>query len=174
MRQAPTPGFTLFELLLVIAIIAATSALVLGGGHYVVEKGKIVRAQTEVGVVAAALEAYKRDFGDYPRTADATVLLQSLIGKRHPNGAAISARCRLEVDRLHTNGARDPFDDSTAVLVDPWDRPYVYAYKPDAAWTNPDFVLYSEGPDEFSEPLPASGTVDFSARANRDNVYANL
>lgn len=165
-------GFTLFELLAVIAIIALLSTIALGGGRYAVEKGKRARCQTELALIATSLESYKREFGDYPHTASAAQLLQALIGRRSPSGVAIDGRCRLSLAQLHTSGGRDPLTDSTAELVDAWDHAYVYAYKTDATWTNPVYVLFSEGPDEKSAAASSDGQIDLLAEVNRDNVWA--
>jgi prepilin-type N-terminal cleavage/methylation domain-containing protein len=169
---AANGGFTLFELLVVIAIVALVSSLALGGGQFAIENGKRLRARTELAALSAALESYKREFGDYPNTANAAEFLQTLIGRRSSAGAAATSRCRLEMDRFRTSGNRDPLADSSAELIDPWERSYVYAYKTNAGWTNPSYVLFSTGKDAQCTPVPASGVLDPNAAENLDNVYA--
>ncbi len=167
-------GFTLLELLVVVGIIALLSGLVLGVGRHAIETGKIARAKGELVVLAAALEAYQRSYGDYPQTKDGNRFLQSLIGRRGPLGSLLDGRCLIEAAKFTTAAALDPFTNSTAVLIDPWDQPYVYAYKSQSPWTNSRFVLYSIGPDGVDSPtLLPGGFIDPSPAVNTDNLYAN-
>ncbi len=167
-------GFTLLELLAVVGIIAILTGLVLGVGRRTMESGKIVRAKGELAVLAAALEIYRQHYGDYPQTDDGARLLQSLIGRRGPSNAAIGGRAFIDGAKFTTAGALDPFTNSAVVLVDPWDQPYVYAYKSQTPWSNSCFVLYSIGPDGADSPtLLAGGLIDPTPAANADNLYAN-
>lgn len=59
-------GFTLIEILVVISIIAILASLVLAAAGSVQRKGARSRAESEIAAVAAALESYKADNGDYP------------------------------------------------------------------------------------------------------------
>ena len=167
-------GFTLLELLAVVGIIAILAGLVLGVGRHAIESGKISRAKCELTVLAAALESYKRSYGDYPQTDDEARLLQSLIGRRGPQNAALTGRGFIESAKFATAGALDPFTNPTAVVIDPWDQSYVYAYKSQTPWTNPGFVLYSIGPDGADSPaLLSGGLIDPAPPANADNLHAN-
>src|SRR5260221_9265122 len=140
-------AFTLLELLAVIALIAVLAGIVIGVGRRAGETGRVARAKAELAALAAALENYQRNYGDFPQTADAGRLLQSLIGRRSPTNAAISARSLIEAARFNTADSRDPFTDPSAVLVDPWSQAYRYTYKTQAPWGNSSYVLYSIGPD---------------------------
>lgn len=172
MRLAPAganrkrAAFTLLELLAVVALIAVLTALGIGGGTRALAAGRSTRARAELAAIAAALEAYRRAHGDYPHTSDAAQLLRALRGHRGPSSdAEISGRPLLETAR---------FTLVDGVLVDPWEQPYVYAYKdPAGGWTNPGYVLYSCGPDRthFSR-LMSGGFPDATATANTDNLYA--
>lgn len=168
-------AFTLLELLAVISIIALLAAIVIGVGRRATETGRTARARTELAALAAALEDYRRAFGDYPQTDDGAQLLQALSGRRGPHDTAIAARSLLEISRFKTTDSRDPFTDSTAVLIDPWDRAYRYLYKvPVAGWTNSSYVLYSSGPDGQASPtLLTGGFPDDTAAGNADNLHAN-
>lgn len=167
-------GFTLLELLAVVGIIAILAGLVLGVGRRAVESGKIARAKSEVVALSAALEAYRRSYGDYPQTDDEARLLQALLGRRGPLNHAIAGRTLIETAKFTTAAALDPFANNSAVLIDPWGQPYVYAYKSQTPWTNPGFVLYSIGPDGADSPaLLTGGLIDSAPTANDDNLYAN-
>lgn len=168
-------AFTLLELLAVIALIALLGGILLGAGKHAVEAGRSARARTELAILAAALENYQRAFGDYPQTDDAAQLLQSLIGRRGPRNTISDARSLIDLTRLTTANALDPFADLSAVLVDPWGSPYRYVYKvPPTAWSNASYVLYSRGPDgREAGALRPGGYADQSAPDNADNLYAN-
>lgn len=167
-------GFTLLELLAVVGIIAILSGLVLGVGRRTIESGKIARAKSELTVLAAALEAYRRSYGDFPQTDDEARLLQSLLGRRGPLNRAITGRSFIESAKFTTAGALDPFANDSSVLIDPWGQPYVYACKSQTPWTNPSFVLYSIGPDGAdSSTLLTGGFIDPAPPANADNLHAN-
>src|SRR5687768_3533093 len=81
-------AFTLLELLAVSALIAILSAIILGVGGRASESGKTARVKAELAAIGAALEAYKRAYGDYPRTDDEGQLLRALLGQRGPVSAA--------------------------------------------------------------------------------------
>lgn len=175
-------AFTLIELLAVLAIVAILTSIVLGAGRRAADAGKIARTKAELAALSAALESYKLQHGDYPRTADNTALVQSLLGKVGPAGAPLSSVGRVQIEVAKFNFALaatldapvDPFTHAAAVLVDPWRQSYRYAYKSTAPWTNPSFVLYSIGPDGADGPtLLVGGYPDTTAAASADNLYAN-
>lgn len=166
-------GFTLIELLAVITLVGVLSAMALGMGRHAVIFSQTARAKAELAAIAAALESYKQQFGDYPRTDRPDELLQALVGKRGPTGSTVSGRLLLELAHFQTADAADPLVSTSAELVDPWKQTYAYAYRSDAGWTNPDYVLFSSGPDGNAAALLAGGTVDETAPANADNIYAD-
>lgn len=161
-RQA----FTLLELLAVIALIAILAGIVIGVGRRASGAGKTARAKAELAALGAALEAYKFTFGDYPRTDDEVQLHRALLGRRGPaSDATITGRVFIETARFTIAGD---------VLLDPWERPYVYTYKSTAPWNNSSYVLYSIGSDGSDSPaLLAGGFPDVAPAANADNIYAN-
>lgn len=165
-KRSRSAGFTLLELLAVVAITAVLTGLIIGVGRRATETARITRAKAELAAISAALESYKRTFGDYPRTDDETQLLRALLGRRGPDAdAAITARAFLETARLRI---------VNDVLLDAWEQRYVYVYKvPAVGWANAHFVLYSSGPDQsdFSR-LMSGGFPDATAPANADNIHA--
>lgn len=181
-ERRSSDAFSLLELLAVLAVIAILAAVMLGVGRRTVESGRIARAKAELAALSAALESYKRQHGDYPRTSDNATLVQSLIGKLAPAGSSLAnaGRAHLAVANFTLALASapdsrvDPFGNAAAVLLDPWSRPYRYAYRTQTPWTNPSFVLSSVGPDGADHAtLLAGGFVDGTAAANTDNLYAH-
>jgi prepilin-type N-terminal cleavage/methylation domain-containing protein len=172
-RAAAAAGFTVLELLLVMAVIAVLSGLVLGVGRAMWEGSRSSRATAELTMLAATLESYHLAQGDYPHTEASAWLLQALIGRRGPAGEAITARPLIEVSRFKIGGERDPFVDDAAELLDPWGAAYHYAYKSTTPWTNPGYLLYSCGPDGMaSHALLTGGFPDPTAAGNSDNLWA--
>jgi general secretion pathway protein G len=172
--NAQRAAFTLLELLAVISISALLASIVLGVGRRASEAGKVARAKAELAALSVALESYQRTYGDYPQTDDEARLLQSLIGRRGPGNAPITGRALIETARLTTAESLDPFTNATATLLDPWEQPYVYAYRTQTPWSNSGYVLYSVGPDgkDYATLLPG-GFPDPAPQANADNIPAN-
>lgn len=130
-RRYPSPsaraGFTLLELIIVIAIIAVLAALVGPAVFRNVGDAKTSAAKSQIEMLSTALAAYRLDNDVYP-TGD-----QGLDALRERTTTGDAPR-----------NWRGPYL-SRAVPVDPWGRPYVYI-APGVA--NPTaFDLYTLGRD---------------------------
>ncbi len=73
-------GFTLTEILIVTAIIAILAGLVLVGVNHAQIASRITRARSDLGLIGTALEAYKADFGSYPRFPDEVTMDTDVAG----------------------------------------------------------------------------------------------
>jgi general secretion pathway protein G len=115
-------GFTLVELLVVMAIIALLAALVAPKVFPKLGKGKTAAAQAQIELLGQALDHYRLDTGHYPTTEQG---LQALL----------------------TNPGDDkwqgPYLSKNLIPVDPWRRPYNYA----CPGSHGDYDLYSYGRD---------------------------
>jgi len=166
-------GFTLLELLTVVAIIALLTGVVIGVGRRASDSGKVARAKAELAVISSALESYKRQYGDYPQAgalnfalpqvplaeSHANVrLYNALTGHLGPKMLQLEPRGRafIELARFSTEMADTGMAITLAskpernALLDPWGNRYVYYYRSSTApevWRNPTYVLYSVGPD---------------------------
>jgi general secretion pathway protein G len=187
-------GFTLLELLTVLAIIGVLAGIVLGVGRLAGERGRISRAKAELASLSAALEDYKRINGDYPQVAPdnsaegetaGRALYAALNGQRGPAIAAAPFAQRrkplIEHTRFQLAAPTAPETDPNH-LLDPWGRAYRYFYDPGGSWRAVGFVLFSVGPDgEAALPFPGDGVVSpafesasLNGRAvNADNLYAH-
>ena len=64
----PRSGFTLIELLVVMSIIMVLAGLTLAGAGFAQTQARKSRATAEIQALSVALESYKADNGDYPRS----------------------------------------------------------------------------------------------------------
>jgi general secretion pathway protein G len=104
-------AFTLLEILVVLAIIGMLVGLAVTSLGNAFENAKKDVAKTFVTTqMQTALGVYRIDMGDYPSTAEG---IQALIAA--PNNPNV-------------NLWRGPYIQSSTVPLDPWKRPYLYAY----------------------------------------------
>jgi prepilin-type N-terminal cleavage/methylation domain-containing protein len=91
-RVCRSPGFTLIELLTVIALIALLTSLSVGLVRGAKQRSLAARARSELGVLAQALEEYKRLYGDYPQADASAANSQRVTGTAGPGLATAQAR----------------------------------------------------------------------------------
>jgi prepilin-type N-terminal cleavage/methylation domain-containing protein len=96
-------GFTLVEMLVVIGIIVVLAGLLLPALFSSYKQAGRVRTASDLNAISSALEAYKQQFGDYPRIiytssapyygigSGASVLGKALLGLGDANTATFSA-----------------------------------------------------------------------------------
>jgi general secretion pathway protein G len=101
-------GFTLIEILVVVAVLSVLAALVAPNVFQHLGTAKDAAARSQMEMLGAALDAYRLDNGRYPTTAQG---LQAL--REEPTA---------EPRPRNWNG---PYL-RRAVPLDPWDNPYVY------------------------------------------------
>ena len=125
-RATTAAGFTLIEILVVIAVIAILASLVAPNVFQHVGTARSTTARSQVEMLATALDAYRLDNGHYPSTTQGLTALVS-----------------APTDEAAT-GWRGPYL-RRAVPLDPWGKPYQYRYPGEA---NPaGFDLLSYGAD---------------------------
>ncbi|MCI0434945.1 MAG: type II secretion system major pseudopilin GspG [Gemmatimonadetes bacterium] len=107
-RRRSRAGFTLIEILVVIAVIALLAALVAPNVFQHVGTARDAVARSQIEMLGAALDAYRLDNGRYPTTDQG---LQSLYTEP-------------TIEPRPTNW-RGPYL-RKQVPMDPWNHPYVY------------------------------------------------
>lgn len=119
-----TDGWTLLELMVVLAIIALIGALVGPALLTQTEEAKAKAADAQVKMLRGSLLTYRLDVGQFPSTTQ---------------GLAALNAAPQEVAEYW----RGPYLDDD-VPLDPWRKPYVYEFP---AETRHGFALYSLGAD---------------------------
>jgi general secretion pathway protein G len=136
------PGFTLMEMLVVMAIVGILSSLLITGVRAARGRGKIAKTRTMIDGLSLSIKQYEIDHGDYPRgaggTASAEALHKALTSAKWPGAYEFTNKEAQDTDG---NGERE--------IVDAWGGPISYYHNrsysgPPRATT---FRLISKGPD---------------------------
>lgn len=125
-QRKRSPGFTLLELLVVLAIIGLLAGLVGPRLFSKVDSSKVQTAQTQARMFKGALESMRLDIGRFPLPSEGLALLNQA-----PRDERIAGKWK------------GPYLDE-ALPLDPWGQPYQYAVP--GANSQP-FALYSFGAD---------------------------
>ncbi|MBL8243287.1 MAG: type II secretion system major pseudopilin GspG [Rhodanobacteraceae bacterium] len=116
-------GFTLLEIMVVVAIIAILSTVVVVNLVGKVDDAKLARAQSDIQSLTSALQLYKLDNGQYPSTQQG---LEALM--KRPSGNPPAPNWKPYVSKMQ---------------LDPWNQPYQYL----SPGQRGDFDVYSMGAD---------------------------
>jgi len=105
-RLSREDGYTLTEMLVVMAIIGLIAAVLTPGLLGQLGRARVKSAQMQLDTVAAAVEAYRSDVGHYPTDAEG-------IGA-------------LLAEPAGNDGWSGPYIKSGKMQQDPWGNPIVY------------------------------------------------
>lgn len=153
-------GFTLIELVVVIAILAVLAAMSISGFRWWNQKAAEDKTQLLFRETGRALESYYKDYGSYPESTTANetssvILYEKLFGDnfdgsgsahngKPDNGATVyleSLNPERKGSALMVN-----LEGSKYVLIDGWDNPIYYLSGADpSVQNNPDYDLWSKG-----------------------------
>lgn len=123
-RAPARPGFTLIEILVVIAVISLLAALVAPNVFRHVGTAKDASAKTQIEMLGAALDAYRLDNGRYPTTAQ-----------------GLEALWEEPTAEPRPSNWRGPYL-RKEVPADPWGNPYLYVSPGEDHRTGYDLVSY--------------------------------
>src|SRR6266567_3514808 len=127
-QRVPQAGFSLVELLVVLAILGLLAALVTPQVLKYLARAKVDTARIEMKSLSTALDLFLLDVGRYPTQQEG---LQALV--TNPVGLA-----PWHGPYLKTNTAGPP--------LDPWGHPYQYRFP----GQNGDYDLFTTAPDNSS------------------------
>jgi len=121
--RAHQRGFTLLEIMVVVAIIAILSTVVVLNLVGKTHEASVARAKGDIQALTQALQLYKMDNFSYPTTQQGLEALQS-----RPDGNPPAPNWKQYVTKLPN---------------DPWEQPYQYL----SPGQHGDFDVYSTGAD---------------------------
>ncbi len=124
-------GFSLVEIIIVIAIIAVLAAATFGGFRYL-QKAKVTTTENKANALMMMIDEYNSKIGEYP-----TEITELVNG---PSKANLQKRW---------GGVAIAHEDD---LMDAWHQQFVYT--PNPKGTRPAFDLYSIGPKGESQIRP--------------------
>ncbi|MGF1448080.1 MAG: prepilin-type N-terminal cleavage/methylation domain-containing protein [Opitutales bacterium] len=172
-------GFSLVEMMVVMGIIIALAALTMGVKQYLDAEAAENTARMEMQVLAAAIEAHKNTYGDYPYGTNERELYEALTGKSRWTPVPGSAPILVEVTELDLQKA---LIDETQMTVfngqftDPWGNAYDYNYRnaptpgsSSGPGTEQLYSLFSKGPD--GQPGSPGSSNQQQKQQAADNIY---
>jgi len=163
MRATPKPpnGFTLMELLVVVAIIAILMGLMLPAVHRARESARRTKAKAEVHQIATAWKSYFNDYRSFPDTGNSEMDNDAISNLDGTGGDNPRHFRYMEFPQ----SVYDEQPDSARRFRDPWERPYWYALSPTYSVSPPGtniaraVVAWSVGrdPDESDDDIGSWG-----------------
>ncbi len=178
---SPKRGFTLIEILIVVAILGLLMGITTQMLSSVGQSQGKARAKADMAVIASATEAFAAQYGGYPRLnvakreSDAGDFFKCLTGRmilRVKDGrismSPVSKSRKPFIDVLKfiicdpadkNSQSVDPTK-SGVYLADPWSEPYMYLYDTstiagslESEWTSPSFILFTKGADTEAKEI---------------------
>jgi general secretion pathway protein G len=129
-------GFTLIEMLAVLAIISILMGLVLSGGEQAKKRARIYKTKAMIASIDTALALYHTDFGAYPAAGN-----QNLVNLL-ADAATYSANNDWHGSYMSFKSEDLSGVMPNATVIDPWGHDYEYSLG-----TVPAYKIWSKGPD---------------------------
>jgi len=140
-KRAGAAGFTIVEILVVIAIISTLAGLLMTG--VMIARTKIRKDQVKISLanIAMGLKTYQTNMGDYPPGSGDIASSETLCKE-----LTTAKGYGPYLTRLESKEIKDTNGNAELELVDPWNGPIVYT-RGDNLTNGKDFELRSAGPD---------------------------
>lgn len=137
-------GFTLMEMLIVIAVIALLASMVVGIAGRIDSKGKERLAESTFSLLEGALQEYYQYWNEYPAAApgDPNVNCENLYARLHETPGS-----QKILEYISDSLVQNRFGDAnTPEIYDPWGTVLNYVYVPGSGNLP---KLISAGPDKI-------------------------
>lgn len=113
MKNRKKTGFTLVEILLVVAVMAILGTIILGAARYIAKIAREKRADTTLAVLDTAVQRYRSEYNEWPTPGGETF--------RGKDNAAVFGRLRENSDDNEKEIRF--FDETTLFTVDSKGKP---------------------------------------------------
>src|SRR5262249_36666720 len=111
-RSGRDPGFTMMEMVIVLAIIGTLAVILTPIVTNYVDQSRIAKAQSDARTIGEAISRFEKDVGRYPMWATSNALLQdstaNIVTLRSPGNLPTEA-----VTTAWTNGTQDGSDSAS-------------------------------------------------------------
>lgn len=143
-RRQRRDGFTLMEVLLVMAILVIMGTFVVANFSGIFSKAKVSAAKTQLNLVAQQLQYYEQDMGTFP-----------------PSELGLSALRVQPTDPVGSGRWAGPYAQKE-IPPDPWGNAYQYAVETDPINGEGGFKIWSNGKSGQSNGTEDEGGDDIA------------
>jgi general secretion pathway protein G len=134
-------GFTLIEILVIIAVISMLAGLLSSGGIIAKKRSKIYQAKAMIASLETALALYHVDFGAYPASGNQNMV--NLLADTATYGSNSDWHGPYMSFKQNDLSGNIP----NAALTDPWGMAYHYT----SGSTTPPYKIWSNGMDKSDD-----------------------
>ncbi len=145
-------GFTLIEMLVVLAIVSILASLITAGVMAARARARIQNTEMRKTQIIAVIHSYETDFNDVPPSVGEDGIagcerLMEVLQTDEKNGPYLRAK---DVKTVDSNG------NGLFEIADDWGKPFRYLNRKDYGRQKPNrdsYRLWSVGPDGVDDPL---------------------